>query len=261
MAGTGVIEVTILGCGGSLGVPMVGGDWGNCDPRNPRNHRRRPSILVRSNGVTVLVDTTPDCRNQLLDANVDRLDAILFTHSHADHIHGLDDVRPLTWNGSGPIAAFADPECSAEITSRFAYAVADAEVDRGFYKPLVVMRTIAGPFDIGDLRVQPFTQVHGPGMSLGFRFGDFAYSTDVSDLDEAAFALLEGVDTWIVDACRETPHPSHAHLDKALAWIERLRPRRAVLFHMNHTMDYDRLCEKLPAGVEPAYDGMVLTCR
>ena len=255
-----MIEVTILGCGGSLGVPMVGGDWGRCDPSNPRNRRRRPSILVRSAQTAILVDTTPDCRTQLLESSVNRLDAILFTHSHADHIHGLDDVRPLTWNGSGPIDAFADPECAADITDRFGYAVAGAPVDRGFYKPLLVMHQVTGPFDVGDLHVQPFTQAHGPGTSLGFRFGNFAYSTDASDLDDAAFELLAGVDTWVVDACREAPHPSHAHLDMTLAWIDRLRPRRSILFHMNHTMDYDYLCAKLPAGVEPAYDGMVVTC-
>ena len=252
------MRATILGCGGSLGVPMVGNHWGTCDPGNPKNHRRRPSLLVEHGGTRLLIDTTPDCRAQLLDAKVDRLDAVLFTHAHADHIHGLDDLRGLTYRQNGPLRALADAKTAAILEDRFGYAIATVDIDRGLYAPIIDLETMDGRVQIGDIDVLPFVQAHGPGTSLGFRFGPLAYSTDVSGLDDAAFDVLQGVDVWIVDACRETPHPSHAHLDLALAWIRRLRPARAFLTHMNHTMDYDTLLEKLPAGVRPSHDGLVI---
>ena len=251
------MKVTVLGCGGSLGVPMVGNNWGTCDPSNPKNRRRRPSILVEQGATTVLVDTSTDLRGQLLDARVERLDAVLYTHGHADHIHGIDDLRPMTW-GRGPLAAYADAATLDTLCRRFAYAVDNVEIDRGLYKPILQVSTIDGPFHVGGMDIVPIVQDHGYSSSLGFRFGDFAYSTDVVALDEAAFAALEGIRVWIVDATREEPHPTHAHLDRALGWIERLKPERAYLTHMNHTMDYDRLMARLTPGVEPAYDGLVI---
>lgn len=252
------MRVTILGCGGSLGVPMVGGQWGSCDPANPRNRRRRPSILVETDGTRLLVDTSPDLREQLLDAAVDRLDGVLFTHIHADHIHGIDDLRPLVWHRQAPLPAFADAATGGELIERFGYAFANAEVDRGLYKPILDLTEITGPVTVGDITAQPFVQDHGHSNSLGFRFGRFAYSTDAATLDETAFAILEGVEVWVVDATREEPHPSHAHLARTLDWIARVRPRQAYLTHMNHTMDYDRLCRILPPGVLPAHDGLVI---
>lgn len=252
------MRATILGCGGSLGVPMVGNNWGTCDPSNPRNRRRRPSLLVQNGATSILVDTTPDCREQLLDADVGRLDGVVFTHSHADHVHGVDDLRGLTYRQHGPIRGFADRQTADLLSMRFGYAVASVDMDRGLYAPILDLEIIDGPFRVGGIDVIPFVQQHGPGTSLGLRFGPLAYSTDVSRLDEAAFAVLEGVDTWIVDACREAPHPSHAHLALALDWIRRLRPRCAILTHMNHTMDYATLCAQLPDGVVPAYDGLVV---
>lgn len=252
------MRVTILGCGGSLGVPMVGGQWGSCDPGNPRNRRRRPSILVETDNTRLLVDTSPDLREQLLDAEVDRLDGVLFTHIHADHIHGIDDLRPLVWRRQAPLPAFADAATGGELIARFGYAFANAEVDRGLYKPILDLTEIAGPVTVGDITAQPFVQDHGHSNSLGFRFGRFAYSTDAATLDETAFAILEGVEVWVVDATREEPHPSHAHLARTLDWIDRVRPRQAYLTHMNHTMDYDRLCGILPPGVLPAHDGLVI---
>lgn len=252
------MRVTILGCGGSLGVPMVGGQWGSCDPANPRNRRRRPSILVETDDTRLLVDTSPDLREQLLDAAVDRLDGVLFTHIHADHIHGIDDLRPLVWHRQAPLPAFADAATGGELIERFGYAFANAEVDRGLYKPILDLTEITGPVTVGDITAQPFVQDHGHSNSLGFRFGRFAYSTDAATLDETAFAILEGVEVWVVDATREEPHPSHAHLARTLDWIARVRPRQAYLTHMNHTMDYDRLCRILPLGVLPAHDGLVI---
>ena len=249
------MKVTILGCGGSLGVPMVGNNWGTCDPSNPRNRRRRPAILVQQGSTTVLVDTPTDLRHQLLDAGVSRLDAVLYTHSHADHIHGIDDLRPLTWH-DGALQGYADAATEARLKEAFPYAIANVEMDRGIYRPILTVEIIDGPFPIGNLDVLPFVQDHGFSESLGFRFGDFAYSTDVVDLDDDAFAALEGIRIWVVDATREDPHPSHAHLDRALGWIERLKPEKAYLTHMNHQMDYDTLMAKLPSGVEPAYDGL-----
>ena len=224
------MRVTILGSGGSLGVPMVGNVWGTCDPANPKNRRRRPSILVRTETTTILVDTSSDCRDQLLDARVERLDAVLYTHGHADHIHGIDDLRALTFKTRRPIPAYADEPTRAALESRFGYAVASEDIDRGLYDPIVTLRPIKGPIEVGDVIAVPFEQSHGPaGTTMGFRFGGFAYSTDVVDIDDAGFEVLEGVDTWVVDSVREQPHPTHAHLDKTLAWIARgeAAPRRA----------------------------------
>ena len=249
------MKITVLGCGGSLGVPMVGNNWGTCDPSNPKNRRRRPAILVEQGATTILVDTPTDLRNQLIDANVSHLDGVLYSHSHADHIHGIDDLRPLTWK-DGALSAYADAVTAERLKEAFPYAIGNVDMDRGLYRPILTLDVIDGPIRIGDLDILPIIQDHGFSKSLGFRFGDFAYSTDVVDLSDDAFAKLEGINTWIVDATREEPHPSHAHLDRALGWIERLKPKKAYLTHMNHQMDYDTLMAKLPEGVEPAYDGL-----
>ncbi len=252
------MRVTVLGCGGSMGVPMVGGNWGACDPAEPRNRRSRPSILVATERTTVLVDTTPDLRDQLLDAAVQRVDAVLYTHEHADHVHGIDDLRPFTYRTQRPIPVYGDPATISGLEQRFSYAVASTDVERGLYKAIVMPHRIDGPFTIGDIPVTPFHQDHGSTRSLGFRFGPVGYSTDVVNLDETAFAVLAGVEVWIVDATREDPHPSHAHLARTLEWIARLKPRQAYLTHMNHTMDYGRLMRILPPGVAPAHDGLVI---
>lgn len=256
------MKITVLGSGGSLGVPMVGNLWGTVDRTNPKNRRRRPSIMIAMDETQILIDTGPDLREQLLDAAVDRLDAVFFTHAHADHVAGLDDLRALTWVEGKPIQAFAAEETAKEISSRFAYAVAGVDYDRGSYAPIIDLDIIpAGVTEVAvgnGKSVTAFTQIHGTGTSVGFRAGDFAYSTDVSDLDDAAWNALDGVKVWMLDATREEPHPSHAHLARTLEWIERLGPDRAILTHMNHTMDYERLLQNLPKGVEPAFDGMVV---
>ena len=252
------MKITVLGCGGSLGVPMVGNIWGTVDPSEPRNRRRRPSILVEEGGAALLVDTSPDCREQLLAAGVTKLDAVLFTHSHADHVHGVDDLRPLMFQRGHLLPAWLDRATLSDLEARFGYVFSSVEMERGIYRPILRPHLIDGPFEVAGLPVVPFVQDHGFSTSLGFRFGRFAYSTDVVGLDDDAFAALEGVEVWMVDACREEPHPSHAHLDLTLDWIARVRPERAYLTHMNHTMDYRRLLAALPAGVAPAYDGLVI---
>lgn len=252
------MRVTVLGCGGSGGVPLVGGDWGRCDPKNPRNRRRRVSVLVETAGASLLIDASPDLRAQLLDAGVTGLDAVLFTHHHADHCHGLDDLRSLVYLRKAPLPAFMDAETRAELTLRFAYAFTSSCPPGGLYRPLLEDRVIEGTFEAAGVRITPFVQGHGEGRSLGFRIGDLAYSTDVSDLDDAAFGALDGVRLWIVDCLQDAPHPSHSHTAQTLAWIDRLKPERALLTHMNHKTDYAELKAQCPEGVEPAYDGQVV---
>jgi phosphoribosyl 1,2-cyclic phosphate phosphodiesterase len=248
------MRATILGCGTSGGVPRIGNVWGACDPAEPKNRRRRASVLIERAGTRILVDTGPDLREQCLSANIDRLDAVLYTHDHADHTHGIDDLRGFFINAQRRIPIYADHRTLRTLRTRFPYIFKSV----AGYPALVEANQIDGAFQVADIHVQPFTQEHGPINSLGFRFGPIAYSTDVNGLPEESFKVLAGVDTWIVDALRPQPHPTHAHLDLTLSWIERVKPRRAILTHMTWDMDYQTLCRELPDGVEPAYDGMVL---
>ncbi|MGH6977090.1 MAG: MBL fold metallo-hydrolase [Stellaceae bacterium] len=254
------MKVTILGCGPSWGVPRIGGDWGACDPANPKNRRRRVSILVEDGGRTILVDTSPDLREQLLDAGAGRIDAVLFTHAHADHLHGIDDLRGVNRIVKAAIPTYAKPATLAEIERRFAYVFVPLKPGREgqYYKPVLERHPIDGPFIAAGMAVTPFVQDHGFSQTLGFRFGRFAYSTDVIALDEAAFQALAGIDTWVVDCIRPEPHVTHSHIERTLAWIDRVRPRHAVLTHMDESLDYETLRRTLPAGVEPGYDGMIV---
>jgi phosphoribosyl 1,2-cyclic phosphate phosphodiesterase len=261
--------ITILGCGSSGGVPRVGpAGWGSCDPAEPKNRRRRCSILVRQSGdggeTTVLVDTSPDLREQLIDAGVNRLDAIVYTHDHADHTHGIDDVRPLVLMQRNRIVAHSDAATFASLNMRFGYIF---ETPRGSdYPSILADRRIAAdvPFAIegagGALAITPFRLVHGAIDALGLRVGGTAYTPDVSAIPDGSLRHLEGLDLWIIDALRVRPHPTHFHLDEALRWIERMRPKRAVLTNLHNDLDYAKLRRELPPGVEPAYDGMVLPC-
>jgi len=255
------MRVTVLGCGGSNGVPLIGGSWGDCDPSEPRNRRRRSSILVEQGDTRILVDTSPDLREQLIDARVDWITAVVYTHAHADHLHGLDDLRPLNYLMKRSIPIHATPETLAEIDQRFGYALEPVPPGVEVFRPVLTPVPITGPsFRVGGIDVHWFPQDHGPGgETLGLRFGKAAYSTDVARLPEAAFDILAGVDLWIVDCLRHgPPHPTHANYEQALSWIERVKPRRAVLTHLSHHMDYRRLTGLCPPGVEPAYDGMVI---
>jgi phosphoribosyl 1,2-cyclic phosphate phosphodiesterase len=253
------MKITVLGCGSSGGVPLIGNNWGSCDPQNPRNRRTRASILVEDQGTTILIDTSPDMRQQLLDCGLKTLDAVLYTHTHADHCHGIDELRSVNWLTQRPIDIYADRATMSDLTSRFAYILKGAGKG-SFYKPSVVPHEIEGPFTAGNIDVIPFVQNHGNIKSLGYRFGDFAYSTDVNDFDAAALEALRGIKTWVVDCVREKPHPTHFNLKATLKWIEEVRPDRAFLTHLNHMMDYDTLLRILPKGVEPAYDGLEIEC-
>ncbi len=254
--------VRILGCGSSGGVPRLGGDWGACDPHEPRNARRRCSALVTrhgENGVTrVLIDTAPDLRSQLLDAGVGILDGVLYTHPHADHVHGIDDLRMVVFNTQRRLPVWADEPTSRELMLRFGYAF---ETPPGSgYPPICVLHRIEGPVTVegagGPLTFTPFTVEHGNIPSLGFRVGNLAYLPDVSAIPDDAWPTLQGLDCWVVDALRYKPHPTHAHLALTLDWIARARPRRAVLTNMHVDLDHATLAAELPPGVTPAHDGL-----
>jgi phosphoribosyl 1,2-cyclic phosphate phosphodiesterase len=255
------MRVTLLGCGGSQGVPNSAGDWGRCDPADPRNRRLRPSVLVEAETAsgearTLLIDSGPDLREQLLRARCRTIDAVLYTHAHADHLHGIDDLRAINNAMGRAIPIWASAAVLAQIETRFRYAIDPPA--RGFYRPTLVPNCFDGPFDAAGILVQPFRQDHGFTETTGFRIGDFAYSTDVVELDETGFAVLDGISTWIVDCVRTTPHPTHSHLARTLDWIGRVRPKRAVLTHMDGSLDYGTLAALLPPGVEPGQDGLVL---
>ncbi len=267
------LELTILGSGSSGGVPRIGGPdgtgfWGACDPTNPKNRRRRCSALIRRQGAhgetAILVDTSPDMKDQLIDARVTRLDGVLITHDHADQLHGIDDLRQLVIAMRRRIDVWSDAATFEGVMARFSYCFAQPEGSD--YPPILNAHLIPEPFKPftisgpgGDIRVLAFPMQHGRIRSLGFRFGPIAYSPDVDGLDEAAFAALDGVECWVVDALRYTPHPSHAHVARTLEWIARVKPKRAILTDLHVDLDYEKLAAELPPGVEPAYDGMTIT--
>lgn len=263
------LEAVILGSGSSGGVPRANGAWGACDPAEPRNRRSRCSLLVRTTAeggpeaqTTVLVDTSPDLRLQAAAAGAKRLDAILYTHDHADQAHGIDDIRAFViGQGLRRIPAYMDPPTRATLTRRFDYifeeqALYPALVEARDLPPHGIDWAIEGPG--GAVPVRSFDQDHGTVRSVGFRFGSLAYSADVVELPESAFEVLAGVDVWVVDALRWTPHPTHAHVDRALEWIARVRPRQAFLTNLHIDLDYNDLRRRLPTGVEPAYDGLTI---
>lgn len=250
------MKVTILGCGGSGGVPLATGYWGACDPENPRNRRHRVSILVEEGPALILVDTSPDLRQQALAVNLKRLDAVLFTHAHADHLNGIDDLRPFNRAMGRAIDIYGAPETMAEIEARFSYVVAPVTPGHGFYKPVLTPHEVTGPFTLSGIDIVPFEQDHGFTKTTGYRIGDIAYSTDCVDLPEASFEVLKDLKLWILDCLRFEPHPTHADFEKALSWIARVKPERAVLTHMNQSVDYDTIAAQCPSGVEPAYDFM-----
>jgi phosphoribosyl 1,2-cyclic phosphate phosphodiesterase len=252
------MKVTVLGCGASWGVPAIGPDWGRCDPADPRNRRRRASLLIETLGRAILIDTSPDLREQLLGAGVSRLDAVLLTHAHADHLHGIDDLRMISQLAGHAVPFYAGGPALEEAERRFGYAFRPVLPEKPVYRPALAAQEIEGSFSVAGIPVVPFTQSHGFIQTLGFRIGAVAYSTDVVELDDAAFTALAGVELWVVDCLRREPHPTHAHLAKVLAWIERLRPRRAVLTHMDQSLDYRELSAELPDGVEPGHDGLVI---
>lgn len=260
------VKFTILGCGSSGGVPRIGPHWGACDPENPRNRRRRCSLLVEQQGedgsTTLLVDTSPDMREQLLDAEVSTLDAVLFTHDHADHIHGIDDLRMPIYNAQKRIDAYMDEVTRRSLETRFGYCFVQPQGSS--YPPILnahdmsplVSLTIEGAG--GAIEAMPLPQIHGDINSLGFRFGKLAYSPDVSNIPDETLPHLQDLDVWIIDALRYTNHPSHFSVEQSLQWIERIKPKRAILTHLHVDLDYETLRKELPDGIEPAFDGLVV---
>lgn len=259
--------LTILGCGSSSGVPRFGGDWGQCDPANARNRRRRCSVLVEkraSAGSTcVLIDTSPDMRDQLLSAAVSNIDAVLYTHEHADHTHGIDDLRGIFLKNRRKVPVWADEMTGQMLMTRFGYCFYTAPDSD--YPPILGLNRLAAGTPVvidgagGRVTALPVRLHHGNIEALGFRIGSTAYTPDVNGIPEESVAALEGLDLWIVDALKRTPHPSHFSLAETLVWIERLKPKRAVITNMHIDLDFETLRTELPPNVEPAYDGMTLT--
>ena len=258
------LKFTILGCGSSMGVPRAALGWGDCDPNEPKNRRRRSALLVEraaAHGLTrVLVDCGPDLREQLIDAQAEWLDGVLITHEHADHTHGIDDLRPVFINKRHRIDVWLDEATSRAMHARFGYCFMTPPGSN--YPPILQEHRLTPGTGItiqgqgGDVDVLPVLQAHGDIPSLGFRFGNVAYSTDLKRLPEASIAALQGLDIWIVDALRRSPHPSHFNLAETLEWIDRIKPKRAILTDMHTDMDYATLRRELPSNVEPAFDGM-----
>lgn len=259
------LSFRILGCGSSGGVPRLGGLWGACDPANPKNARTRCSLLVTrqsTTGVTrVLIDTSPDMRSQLLLAEVDTLDAVVYTHGHADHVHGIDDLRMIVFNMRQRLQVWADGDTSNDLLGRFGYAFTQPKGSN--YPPICELNAIDGDFTVsgagGSITLTPFEVEHGRIDALGFRINDVAYLPDVSAIPEAAWTALQGLDCWIVDALRREPHPTHSHLANTLDWIARAAPRHAILTNMHNDLDYATVAAETPDHIEPAYDGLTYT--
>lgn len=253
-------HITILGCGASAGTPLIGCNCATCTSPNPKNNRTRVSVLVQIGDTRILIDTSPDLRQQALRQKITTVDAILYTHDHADHTHGIDDIRSFNFHRNNMIPAYGDAHTLASLQHRFAYVFQPPMPQYGWFRPALEAHIIqAGkPFSVEGISVLPLAQKHGKHDSLGFRIGNFAYSTDTNFLPEESFDALQGLDVWVVDCLRYDPAPTHAHLELALQWIARVKPKRAILTHMSHVLEYDALCQSLPVGVEPAYDGQAI---
>jgi phosphoribosyl 1,2-cyclic phosphate phosphodiesterase len=260
------LTLTVLGCGSSAGVPRPALGWGKCDPNNPRNRRRRCSLLVEQSseqGTTrIVIDTSPDLREQLIDAEVDHLDAVFLTHEHADQTHGIDDLRSVVLHQRRRIPLYLNQSTAKEVVFRFSYCFVSPPGSD--YPPILTQHAIeAGESATiegkgGPITLSAFLVQHGNIPALGYRIGDAAYSPDLSDIPPESWPLLDNLDLWIVDGLRYTPHPSHFSVADALSWIDRFKPRRAVVTNMHSDLDYEVLRQSLPEGVIPAYDGMRL---
>ena len=263
------LRVTILGCGSSGGVPRLGGHWGACDPTNPKNRRKRCSLLVErigDSGITrVLIDTSPDLRQQLLDAGVGELSGVVYTHSHADHVHGLDDLRMIVFNMRARLPVWADAATKADLIARFGYAFVQPAGSP--YPPILDLHDITDDTPVaidgpgGEVELIPLRVNHGSIEALGFRIGQVAYIPDVAAIPDSTWPLLEGLDCWIIDALRRDPHPSHSHLANTLQWIDRAAPKQAVLTNMHVDLDHDTIAAETPDHIRPAHDGLSLTFR
>lgn len=254
------MKITILGCGGSMGVPQLGNLWGACDPKNPKNRRLRSSIIVQQNNVNILIDTGPDLRQQLLAARVDHLDAVLYTHAHSDHTHGVNDLRPFCLQHRKPINIYGDKVTLEELKRFFPVGFTPLPEKGNIYRLHLTPHIIDEAVDIGPFHIEAFCQDHGHGMqTLGYKINRMAYSTDVKGLSKTVLNQLKGeLDVWIVDCYKYEEHSTHSHFDQTLAWIEYVNPKQAILTHMSEDMDYETLEAQLPKHITPAYDGMVI---
>ena len=261
-----MLQITVLGCGASAGVPRIGGadgggDWGACNPANPRNRRSRCAIVVEDGTSRILVDTGPDLRQQLLAAGLAAIDGVFWTHGHGDHLNGIDELRQLNRLMNCAIPVWSNRATISLIEQTFPHVFAPLPPNAGYIKPTLVPQILSPPESvaIGTMDWRVFAQDHGFGVeSLGFRIGNFAYSTDLVRLDSQAFDLLQGVDCWIVDCLQLAPHPTHSHLAQSLEWIERVGAKQAFLTHLDIGFDYDELKNQLPSHIAPAYDGLVI---
>ncbi|MDN5788363.1 MBL fold metallo-hydrolase [Pseudorhodobacter sp.] len=261
---TAKLRFTILGCGSSGGVPRLGGHWGDCDPNNPKNRRRRCSMLVERRteaGTTrVLIDTSPDMREQLLSAEIGTLDGVVFTHAHADHTHGIDDLRQIVFNTKIRLPVWADAPTQVALRDRFRYVF--EQIPGSSYPPILDLHLLDGPVTVsgagGNVVLHPFLVEHGAIDALGFRIGSLAYLPDVVAIPPESWPFVEGLEVWVVDALRRKPHPTHVHLAKTLEWIARAAPKRAVLTNMHIDLDYETVEAETADHITPAFDGMVI---
>ncbi|QHI96388.1 MBL fold metallo-hydrolase [Aristophania vespae] len=261
------MKLTILGCGSSPGVPMIGGAeggpapgiWGDCDPTEPRNRRSRSSVVIEKDNFRILIDCGPDFRSQMLNCGLSKIDAVIITHAHSDHIAGLDELRAVNREIERPIPIYAPKEVMKEVKSRFNYAFQPWNGE-GFFRPVFIEHVIEydAPLKIGPFDGWVFTQHHGRIKSLGIRFENFAYSTDVSDLPAQSLSVLKDLDLWVVGCLQYEPHPAHAWVARVFEWQQTVLPKKTILTHMGEKMDYNKLCNQLPKGIEPAWDGEVV---
>jgi len=249
------MKITILGCGASGGVPLITGEWGSCNPNNPKNRRRRASVLVQTKGKTILIDTSPDLRMQLLDVGIENIDLVLYTHDHADHVGGIDDLRQIYAKYRQPIPAYADHGTLSRLHQKYRYALVTIDP---MYPAFLEGRELEEVIDFEGIQIIPFLQYHGHRSSFGYRIGNFAYSTDLIELPEESYDILKDLKLWVVDCLRDEPHISHANVEQTLKMIKKVKPEQAILTHMTHDLDYDDINARTPSHVTPAHDGMVL---
>lgn len=256
------MKITILGCGNSLGVPIIGCDCAVCSSPNPKNKRMRVSVAVEVDGLQLIIDTSPDFRQQILQAGIKKIDAVLYTHDHADHVHGIDDLRAFNFGSDNSIPIYGNEEAISSIKRRFAYGFTQKQAKNTIFCPnlegIELKTAEITEFLVQNTKIIAFEQTHGKTKSTGYRIGNFAYSTDVNELSEKAFEALAGVEIWVVDCLRYELSYSHSYLEQTLGWIERVKPKTAILTHMAHEFDYEKLSKELPDGVFAGYDGMVV---
>ena len=253
------MKVTMLGCGSSAGVPFIGCTCAVCTSNDPKNKRTRVSVLVEINGKNILIDSSPDLRWQALREGITRIDAVLYTHDHADHTHGIDELRSFNYLSQDVIPLYGDEKTLSALRQRFAYAFLPKPENQWFRPSLathVVVDKAVGNFSLFGEEIRYFELGHGKSKTVGYRIGNFAYCTDCDGISDESFAQLEGLDVWIVDCLSDKPSYSHAHLGLTLEWVKRAKPKRAILTHMNHDFDYQTLKASLPEGVEPGYDAL-----